>query len=453
MPIATRPRTGVPGVTTDLTGRLIADGRYEVRRRLGAGSMGSVFQAWDHRLQTDVVLKVPTLARLEQPEFRERFLRESRFLVRLTHPRIVTILDVGEHEGIPYFVMQYVGGGSLESRIHSSDGTTAPLPLSTLKDWLPGVAEALDFMHRQGYVHRDVKPANILFDEHGHAYLSDFGLSKLVGNGEEESSMTAAGYVVGTPNYVAPEVVLGQAYDGRADQYSLAMTVYEALTGRCPLEGPTATATMVHQTATAPPPPSRFNPRTPEALSRVVLRGLAKSPRQRYGNCVEFAAAVLEAAGVAASSDARPRPAASRSSARFSGATAVLPPPQYTILRRVKVRQFRAPCPKCQTVLKLQPNYAGRKGRCKKCQAALLISRDLKEILHLKAVRRAGAPDEFDLEIATEVFGFRLNRRQTILLISVLLGALVVSGIVIGVRALTHKDERQQAAPVKMNER
>lgn len=265
--------------------------------------------------------------------------------------------------------------------------------------------------------------------------------------------MTAAGYVVGTPNYVAPEVVLGQAYDGRADQYSLAMTVYEALTGRCPLEGPTATATMVHQTATAPPPPSRFNPRTPEALSRVVLRGLAKSPRQRYGNCVEFAAAVLEAAGVAASSDARPRPAASRSSARFSGATAVLPPPQYTILRRVKVRQFRAPCPKCQTVLKLQPNYAGRKGRCKKCQAALLISRDLKEILHLKAVRRAGAPDEFDLEIATEVFGFRLNRRQTILLISVLLGALVVSGIVIGVRALTHKDERQQAAPVKMNER
>lgn len=453
MPITTLPRTGGSGVTTDLTGQLIADNRYEVRRRLGAGSMGHVFQAWDHRLQTNVVLKVPTLARLEQPEFRERFLRESRFLVRLTHPRIITILDVGEHEGVPYFVMQYVGGGSLESRIHPPGGPSAPLPLPSLKDWLPGVAEALDFMHRQGYVHRDVKPANILYDEHGHAYLSDFGLSKLVGNGEEQSSMTAAGYVVGTPNYVAPEVVLGQSYDGRADQYSLAMTLYEALTGRCPLEGPTATATMVNQTAAVPPLPSRFNPRVPAALARVVLRGLAKNPDQRFASCSTFAAAVLEGAGLAGSSGARPRPSASRSSARYNGVTAVLPPPQDVILRRVKVRNLRAPCPKCQTVLKLRPNYAGRKGHCKKCQAALLISRDLKEVLHLKAVRRPGVPDEFDLEIATEVFGFRLNKRQTILLISLLLGAVVVSGIVIGVRALTYQDEREHALPVKMNER
>jgi serine/threonine protein kinase len=454
LPTTTLPRTGVPGVNTDFTGQLIADGRYEVRRRLGSGSMGHVFQAWDHRLQTDVVLKVPTLARLEQAEFRERFLRESRFLVRLTHPRIITILDVGEHESIPYFVMQYVGGGSLESRIHPAGSPSAPMPVASVKDWLPGVAEALDFMHRQGYVHRDVKPANILYDEHGHAYLSDFGLSKLVGGTEEESSaMTAAGFIVGTPNYVAPEVVLGQSYDGRADQYSLAMTLYEALTGRCPLEGPTATATMVNQTAMLPPPPSRFNPRVPEALARVVLRGLAKTPDKRYAHCTAFAAAVLEAAGIAASSGARPRPPASRSSARYSGVTAVLPPPQYAVLRQVKVRNLRAPCPKCQAILKLQQNYAGRKGRCKKCQAALLISRDLKEVLHLKAVRRAGVPDDFDLEIATEVFGFRLNQRQAIALISLLLGVVVVSGIVIGVRALTYQDERQHAVPIKMNER
>jgi serine/threonine-protein kinase len=312
------------------------------------------------------VLKVPTLARLENDEFRQRFLRESRFLVKLTHPRIVTILDVGEHEGIPYFVMQFVGGGSLETRIHSTAGVTAPMPLNTLREWLPGVAEALDFMHKQGYVHRDVKPGNILYGEHGHAYLSDFGLSKVVGGEDEDSSMTAAGAVVGTPNCVAPEVVLGLAYDGRADQYSLAMTVYEALTGQCPLEGPTASATMVNQTVTAPPP-SKFNLRIPAAISQVLLKALAKDPAERFGHCVALANSLFKAAGASSrtspggSSESGRRTVActntpaSRSSARYSGVTDVLPQPQYTVLKRVRVLNLRAACPKCSAVLKLQP--------------------------------------------------------------------------------------------------
>lgn len=439
-------------VSTDFTGRLIADGRYEVRVRLGTGSMGHVFQAWDNRLETDVVLKVPTLARLENAEFRERFLRESRYLVKLTHPRIVTILDVGEHEGVPYFVMQYIGGGSLETRIHPPGGKSAPTPLASLREWLPGVSEALDFMHNKGFVHRDVKPANILYDEHGNTYLGDFGLSKIVGGSEDDSSMTAAGAVVGTPNYVAPEVVLGEKYDGRADQYSLAMTVYEALTSRCPLEGPTATATMVNQTSKVPPPPGTLNSRLPEAVSAAILRGLSKSPKERFADCSSFAAAVLNAARVTPKSDHNLPTESNRSSARSGGATEVLPQPQYAVIKRVKIKNMRAPCPKCGAILKPQPNYAGRKGHCKKCQATLLISRDLQEIRHLKAVRKAGSKDEFDLEIATEVFGFRLNKSQTTVLIGVLLTLMVMAGIAIGVVALTQKDEKDQAVPVKLNE-
>ena len=144
--------------------------------------MGFVYRALDKNLDADVVNKVPRRSMLDDPEFAGRFAREIRSLVKLSHPGIVKVTDVGEHDGVPFAVMQDLSGGSLEdyAAAERTDEAVRFLPLGGSSDWLPGVAAALDFVHAQGYVHRDVKPGNILFDAHGHVYLSDFGVAKVM---------------------------------------------------------------------------------------------------------------------------------------------------------------------------------------------------------------------------------------------------------------------------------
>ncbi|MHC4472989.1 MAG: serine/threonine protein kinase, partial [Planctomycetota bacterium] len=151
-------------------------GTYRVDRKLAHGGMGSIYLAEDTNLGRPVVIKVPHPRFLGEPEFRERFAREVAELVRLEHPRIARILARGEHDGLPFFVLQYLGGGSLEDRLKASpDGRTDPQELTS---WLLPTAETLDFVHGRGIIHRDVKPENILFDEEGHVFLSDFGVAK-----------------------------------------------------------------------------------------------------------------------------------------------------------------------------------------------------------------------------------------------------------------------------------
>src|SRR5579883_2088909 len=160
-------------------------GRYDVRGALGEGGMAYIYRAYDRNLDCDVVIKVPRASAMEDPEFAQRFARETRSLVRLAHPRIVKVLDVGEHDGLPFAVMQFLAGGSLEDRFQSLPAGRARAEGAVLlRQWLPAMAEALDFIHGQGTVHRDVKPANILFDAHGHVYLSDFGIAKALGGTE-----------------------------------------------------------------------------------------------------------------------------------------------------------------------------------------------------------------------------------------------------------------------------
>lgn len=418
----------------DFSGQALSNGRYKVQDRLGAGSMGYVYKAFDENLQTDVVLKIPTLARLEQPEFLSRFRQESKFLVRLSHPHIVSILDVGEHDGVPFFVMQFVGGGSLEDRQFDKSGRKQSLPFSSLKTWLPGVASALDFMHVQGCIHRDVKPGNILFDQHGNAYLSDFGLSKVILASEEDSSsMTAAGAVVGTPNYVAPEIVLGKPYDGRADQYSLATTVYELLTGRIPLEGPTASATMVNQTTKRPANPAEINPEISPTLAKVILRGLSKQAENRYRTCAEFADEVIRAA----TSTTENKSGSSQSWIR-GGSTAVSPRPKYVVAAVSKGSAGRVPCPGCGKELVLRPAHAGKRGKCVQCGGRIAINRDLTELQLLEQAssatsqihnpNRSELSDDFEMVLGQELFGYRLTRRQTIWLAAGMF-ALTVGGI------------------------
>ncbi len=262
--------------------------------------MAFVYLATDQQSVNQVVIIVPRANMLQDPTFAGRFLREVRTLAQLSHPHIVRVFGAGEHQKLPYAVMQYLDRGSL-GNILSKRLKSAGQPLSpqSLKSWLPTVAETLDFIHQKSIIHRDVKPDNILFDKQSKAYISDFGIVKAMGDakaGTGNTVLTSAGMVVGTPEYMAPEVILGREYDGRADQYSLAITVYQTLTGRVPFKGKTGAEVMVLQTTQPVPPLDKTSAGTSPALAAVVHCALAKNPAQRFSTCQEFAQAVTTAA-------------------------------------------------------------------------------------------------------------------------------------------------------------
>ena len=272
-------------------------GRYTVEEILGAGGMGTALRASDSNLQTDVVVKVPHRNMLKDEEFVKRFSQEVRSLVTLSHPHVVSVLDVGEHDGVPYAVMRYLPGGDLKDRCpRDAEGKRLPQDPEKLADWLDDVAKALDFIHAQGYVHRDIKPDNILFDNVQNAYVGDFGIIKAFGDGPEHSeagSLTQEGVALGTPEYMAPEVVMGEKYDGRADQYALAATVYEMLCCRPPFRGKTPAAIIVKSTTEQAPDPTELVPSISRKVADCLLKGLSRNPDDRFPDCISFANELL----------------------------------------------------------------------------------------------------------------------------------------------------------------
>jgi len=275
-------------------GQELAAGRYKVTAKLGEGGMGFIYKAHDGNLDTDVVIKVPRLSMLVERQFAQRFTRELRSLVNLSHPHIVKIIDVGQQDKIPFAVMQYLSGGDLADRLQ--DGRVSPDSLSA---WLPEIAGALDFVHEEGYVHRDIKPGNILFDKQGHAYLSDFGVAKVVSeeaDSKQSQGLTGTGMVIGTQGYMPLEMLLGQSVDGRADQFALAVVVYEALSGSRPFAGDTAAECAISMNTTTPVPLYEVDAGIPLALSRTVQRGLSTQPQERFDRCELFSGQVLAAA-------------------------------------------------------------------------------------------------------------------------------------------------------------
>jgi TPR repeat protein len=271
----------------------LLENRYRVNAELGRGGMGTVFLATDEKVDRLVVVKVPDVSLLEQPGFRERFARETRSLIQLSHPHIVKVLDVGEAGDVPYLVLEHLGGGSLKERIEESPGGRL-IPAQVL-DWLPNAARTLDVIHKLGVIHRDVKPANILFDEHGNVFLADFGIAKALG--EQDTGLTQTGSTPGTPDYMAPESVLDVGLDGRADQYALATIVYKALSGRLPISATSPLAALFKKQKEDPIPLSQLVDGVDEKLGGVVMKALSRERDDRFPDCAAFAKSYFKALG------------------------------------------------------------------------------------------------------------------------------------------------------------
>jgi formylglycine-generating enzyme required for sulfatase activity len=352
-------------MTTDTAtwvGALLA-GRYQVTAKLGEGGMGFVYRATDRRLNTDVVVKVPRRALMEDREFAKRFAREIQSLVQLAHPHVVKVMDVGEHDGLPFAVMQCLAGGSLQDR-QIRNGRPVPMHPHDLVPWLKDVAAALDFLHGQGYVHRDIKPGNILFDAHGNSYLGDFGIAKALADREQSKrteALTGSGMVLGTPEYMAPELIMGQPYDGRVDQYALAITVYELLSAQGPFAGPNSAAVFVKQTTVQPRPLHEVAPSVPQAISDALQTALSKDPKQRFPNCAAFALNVLKAA--------RAAPAAPATEAAIVVA-----------------------CPACTKKSRIPAGAAGKRVKCPSCQTAFEVPAGVATKAPVAATMREASP-------------------------------------------------------------
>jgi serine/threonine-protein kinase len=245
-------------------------GRYEIRSLLAEGAMGQVHRAWDPLAQRDVAIKT---IRSEQlmggaPEALKRFRREAQSVARLVHPNIVTIFDVGED----YFVMELCEGVTLQRLLYSR----SPLERDEVLRLLEPIAEALDYAHAQGVVHRDVKPANIMILPDGRTKLMDFGIATFA-----SGTITAKGDVLGSPAYMAPEQVTGGQVGPATDCFSLAAVAYEALSGRRPFEGDTITQLLFALVHGDPAPPSRWNPRLPSEYDEILGLALSKDAQRR----------------------------------------------------------------------------------------------------------------------------------------------------------------------------
>ena len=260
--------------------------RYQIRRRLGSGGMADVYVARHARLQRLLAIKVLHVHLARDAEMRERFRREAEAASRLLHPAICPILDYGEAGELVWIVMPYLAGGSLADEMVKS-AMIAPSRTALLTAQL---AIGLDYAHRQGIVHRDVKPDNVLFDEDGYALLTDFGIATARFHGR----LTAHGRAMGTPHYMSPEQAMGKLADGRSDLYALGVMMYEALAGVPPFDGADAYSVgykHVHETAV---PLNEVNAGVPDALAAIVMRCLAKKPEERHARGNELSDALLE---------------------------------------------------------------------------------------------------------------------------------------------------------------
>jgi serine/threonine-protein kinase len=268
-------------------------GRYQILGELGRGAMGIVYKAQDPAIGRTIAIKSIRLRDLidegERERLRERLFREAQSAGILSHPGIVTIYDIAEENGMAYIFMEFVNGPPLEKMLQREQTPDKETLLSIFRQ----TAAALDYAHRKGIVHRDVKPANIMIHEDGTAKVTDFGVAKII-----SQEMTLAGTMMGTPSYMSPEQVQGISVTGRADQFSLAVVAYEVMTGEKPFVAEYLPTLLYKIVREEPVPPQRLNTTLGIQIETVLRKGLAKNPADRYESCTDFVNA-LSAACVA----------------------------------------------------------------------------------------------------------------------------------------------------------
>jgi len=293
----------------------IIEGKYRIERLLGKGGMGQVFLAHDLALEREVAIKVLPPDVVQDDQVVRRFQQEAKTAAKLDHPNIIPIYRVESEGGLNYFVMKYISGTSLEDLLDKKE----PLPVPEIQRILWEAACALGHAHQRGVVHRDVKPANIMFDHDGRVMLTDFGISKAL---QAATGLTATGMIIGTPHYMAPEQGKGAPVDGRADQYSLGVVGYRMVTAELPFAGDSVHTIIYKHIYEEPPLASAKRPGIPDALTVAISRALAKEPDQRFPTMEDFATAVWPEQPVA--SPARPRcPARARSRATADAPTEI----------------------------------------------------------------------------------------------------------------------------------
>lgn len=259
-------------------------GQYTIIQEIGRGGMATVYSAKQTSMNRTVAIKVLPRHFLHDPGFLERFNREVEVISGLEHPHILPIYDYGETEGVPFIAMRYLGGGSMAQMVRRGVPS-----LDELRKPFQQIAEALDHAHRQGIIHRDLKPGNVMLDEQGNAYLSDFGIARVMG-----SDLTGSA-IIGTPAYMSPEQAQGVAIDARSDIYALGIVLFELITGREPYQAETPMSVLLKHLNEPIPPLEQFREGVPKSVQAVIEKATAKNPDERYSSATEMAQAFTEA--------------------------------------------------------------------------------------------------------------------------------------------------------------
>jgi eukaryotic-like serine/threonine-protein kinase len=262
-------------------------GRYDVMEVLGSGGMGVVYRAYDREVGETVAIKAlrPGLGAMDSSML-ERFKQELRLARRITHRNVVRTYDLGEVDGVYYITMEYVHGTTVAALIREAGRLAVPATLTIGKQ----LCRALEVAHEEGIIHRDIKPQNLLVDPAGFLKVMDFGIARLAEARSEpgKAGLTTAGVLIGTPQYMAPEQLLGETVDARTDLYAAGAVLFECLTSRTVYEGPSVMALMARHLDTEPPDPVSLNPEVPPSLGRVILRALARRPQDRWQTAGEL---------------------------------------------------------------------------------------------------------------------------------------------------------------------
>lgn len=266
----------------------VIDGRYRVLSRVGAGGMADVYLAEDEQLSREVALKLLHRRFAEDPGFVERFRREAQAAASLQHPNVVSVFDRGEFGGTYYIAMEYLPGRSLKQLIREE----APLEPGRAVDLTIQILKAARFAHRRGVIHRDLKPHNVIVDDNDHAKVTDFGIARA-----GASDMTETGSIMGTAQYLSPEQAQGHAVSAPSDLYSVAIVLYEMLTGRVPFDGDSAVTIALKHVSEPPVPPSQLNPAVSPALDQVVMWALNKDAADRPADADQFITALEQVRG------------------------------------------------------------------------------------------------------------------------------------------------------------